>query len=92
MLSRWIRKYFSIIFVLATLLGVFHHHHDDVQVHNDCQICIIQSNIIDGDIPTTTLYLSKIDIESEAVIAELKSLYIWQKKEKLQARAPPKIS
>ena len=91
MLSRWMKKYFTVIFVLATLASVLHHH-NDVRVHNDCQICIIQSNILNGDIPSDTLCLSKIEISSEAVSTELKTLYIWQTYKKLQTRAPPKFS
>ena len=91
MLKRWIRKYFSIVFILATLVGVMHHH-DDAQTHSDCQICVIQSNIVDGDVPVYSPYLSDIQIFSEAVITELHTLYIRKNLEKLHSRAPPKIS
>jgi hypothetical protein len=91
MITRWIRKYFSIVFILATLLGVMHHH-DTLQVHNDCQICIVQSNIVDGDIPTPSLCFADLDIKSEALITEFQNLYNHKKFQKFHSRAPPKIS
>ncbi len=88
---KWIRNYFSIVFVFATLVGVLHHH-EDLQVHNDCQICIVQSNIVDGDIPTPNICFANLNIQSEAVITRFQNLHIHEKSQILQARAPPKTS
>ncbi len=88
---KWLRKYFSIVFVVATLLSVLHHH-DDIEVHNDCQICVVQSNIVNGDIPETVEYFTDLQLKSEAILAFFEDLYSRQNFIKLQARAPPRIS
>ncbi len=88
---RWIRRYFSIVFVLATLLGVMHHH-DGYKIHNDCKICTINSNIVDGDTPVETLYLTKLELKSESILTKLQNLHSKKHYNTLQARAPPKIS
>jgi len=91
MIKRFVKRYFSIIFIVATLLGVLHHH-NDLRVHNDCKICIIQSNIVDGDIPITITYLSHLDIKSEKILPKPKILHISFFKSTLNSRAPPKFS
>ncbi len=91
MIKRWIKKYFSIVFVLAMFVGVLHHH-DTLQVHNDCQICVIQSNIVDIDTPIQSTYLTDIELKSYSPLTEFKNLQNYKKYQKLQARAPPVIS
>jgi hypothetical protein len=91
MITRFFRKYLSIVFVLATFMGVFHHH-DDLKQHNDCQICTIQSSIADADTPVAANYLTKIDTFSEPIFAKLLSLHIAQTQQNFQRRAPPFFS
>jgi len=91
MSSKLSRKYFSIVFILAIFMGVFHHHHD-LKQHTDCQICTIQTNMANADMPSETLYLSSIDIFYENIITKLINLHTNKQQNQLQARAPPKIS
>ena len=84
-------KFFSIVFMLATFVSVFHHH-NDLKVHNDCQICTVQSNISNADTPSETIYLSKIELFSQGVISKLPNQNESQKFISLRARAPPLIS
>jgi len=85
------RKYFSIVFILAVFMGVFHHHHD-LKQHNDCQICTIQTNMANADMPSEAVYLSSIDIFYENIVTKLINSHTNKLQNKLQARAPPKIS
>lgn len=91
MINRFFRKYLSIIFVFATLMGVFHHHHD-LKQHNDCQICSIQSSIANADTPVDVVYLSQLDIASESIVVKFINLHSKKTKNYLNARAPPYIS
>lgn len=72
-------------------MGVFHQHHD-LKLHNDCQICTIQSNIANADTPVDVIYLRKIDIYSEATVTGLSKLHSSKIHLSRNARAPPKIS
>lgn len=91
MIHRFFRKYFSIIYVFAIFMGVFHHH-DDLKPHNDCQICSIQSSLASADTPEDVIYLSLLDIKSESIIVELHNLRSKKTPNFLKARAPPFIS
>lgn len=87
---KFTHRYLSIIFILATLLGVFHHH-DDLNVHNDCQICTIQSTIADADTPSQTSYFTKLDILHDNTVVKFINLHSKTVTNPLHARAPPKI-
>lgn len=91
MINRFFRKYLSIIFIFATFIGTFHHHHDFKQ-HNDCQICSVQSNMGNADMPTEVEYLSYLDNPSESIITQLNSLPSKKTPNFLHARAPPHLS
>ncbi len=91
MIKRWLKKYFSIIFVLSTMLGILHHH-DDLKIHNDCQLCVIQSNLLSADTPPDVSYLTEINFVSEATVGSLFDLVTIEKQTYLHARAPPKNS
>jgi hypothetical protein len=88
---RFFKKHLSIIFILATFMGVFHQH-NDLKPHNDCQICTIQSNIANADTPVDVVYLHQIDTYSEATTAGLSKLYSSKIYLSRKARAPPQIS
>jgi len=91
MIKVWLRKYFTIVFMLATLLGSMHHH-NDLKQHNNCQICTLQSSLSHADTPVDTLYITKLTLVSEATIADLSHLVANPTQILLQARAPPKFS
>ena len=91
MITRFFKKYLSIVFIVALFAGSFHHH-DDIQTHDDCQICTIQSNLLNSDVPNDTIYLSTLDLYSEAIISELVSLHLDTRYKLSHARAPPLFS
>ena len=91
MIKTWVRKYFSIVFVLATLLGGMHHH-NDLKQHNDCQICTLQSSLSHADTPVDTLYVQEIRLQAQTPVAALSNLVASAAQIALTARAPPSIS
>ncbi|MEN4053698.1 MULTISPECIES: hypothetical protein [Sulfurimonas] len=91
MISRFLRKYLSIVFVLATLMGTMHHH-NDLKQHSDCQICTIQSSIAHADTPVDVVYLTQLDIYRESIVTQLTTLHDKQSENPLHARAPPFFS
>jgi hypothetical protein len=86
-----LNKFFSIVFVLATMMGVFHHH-DDLKPHTECQICTIQSSIADADTPSQTLYLSKIEFFSASTASQFPNNHAYKQLITFKARAPPVFS
>lgn len=60
----YIKKLLASLFLVATFLGAFHHHHD-TGLHQDCPIHILEASIISGDIPPKSL-LEKIEIVYQA--------------------------
>ncbi len=90
-MKLWLRKYFSILYLLATLLGVLHHH-DDLKQHNDCKICLVKSNLTHADTPDDAVFLPPVNFISEPTSGKLSVIVITAKPTSLQARAPPKFS
>lgn len=91
MIQKWIRHYFSIIFIVATLMGSMHQH-NDLKVHEDCQICTIVQNLSDGNTLTKIVYLSSIEKCSTLVLTSTQELHSVSTYSTLNARAPPKHS
>jgi len=90
-IRKILRKYFATLFILATLMAVFHHH-SDFKVHEDCQICSISSNIFDGDIQREPLYLPALEQSHSFVPAFTLFLYKDELYTPRNPRAPPKYS
>jgi len=88
MKQKFIVKYISIIFIFATFITSFHHH-NDMQEHNDCQICTIQNSIADMDTPTDVTYLTLLSLISESTITTLENLQTQKDYRTFSARAPP---
>ena len=91
MKSSFVRKYLSIIFLMATLLSGMHHH-NDLKQHSDCQICTIQSSMANADTPVDVVYVSQLDIFHEAIVTQLENLTTKKYFNPLNARAPPHFS
>lgn len=91
MMYKWLKKYLSIVFVIVTFMGVFHHH-KDFQTHENCQICTIQSNLANADTPPIVVYVQSLDIKSQSTISAIFTLNINKLFSTLNARAPPKNS
>jgi len=91
MINRFCRKYLSIVFIVATLMGVLHHH-NDLKQHNDCKICTVQSSLAHADTPVDVVYLTRLDLFSESIVTKLTDLHSKLQKNSLNARAPPLFS
>ena len=91
MLRRFFKKYFVVIFVIATFMGVFHHHNDFKQ-HLDCKIHLLKTNLAAIDTPVEVTYLTQLSVVSDAVIMPLFNLHSDLLQKSLHAREPPKIS
>jgi len=88
---NFLRKYLSIIFLVATLFGEMHHH-NDLKQHNDCKICIIHASMAHVDTPVDVLYVTQLDIFHEAIVKQLTNLHSLKLTNPLNARAPPHLS
>ena len=91
MKQNFVVKYISIIVMLASFMGSFHHH-NDLKQHNDCKICTIQHNVTDIDTPADVTYLTLFTIHSEATIARLINFQVEENHFTFSARAPPLFS
>ncbi len=91
MIKRWLSKYFVTVFVLATLMGVFHQH-CDLQTHENCQVCLVTSNIADGDTPIQRVYLRELSKLFYALEVNFTILYASEVYNPINSRAPPQHS
>jgi len=91
MKQKLLVKYISIIFVIATFMGSMHHH-NDLKVHSDCQICSISHNVSDIDTPTEVSYFSLLSNVSETILGSLKNLQTEHIELSFHSRAPPLFS
>ena len=65
-----LRNILSIIVLVATLMGVMHHH-NDLKSHSDCQICTVSSSVTDIDTPSDVVYLTQLTLLHEATFSQL---------------------
>lgn len=89
--ARFVKQHLVILFILANFMSASHHH-EDLQAHADCQICVIQSNVADADAPADALYLTKLCAVHEKIDTKLKHQIQLKEQNTLHARAPPKVS
>ena len=87
LLINIVKKYFSIVLLLSAFLSTTHHH-NDLQTHSDCKICVLQSNIVDADTPTPTNYLSNIELHYQNIAFYTPS-YARCERSFSHIRAPP---
>ena len=73
MRDSYIKKLLASLFLVATFLGAFHHH-NDIGVHQDCPIHILEASLVSGDIPLLSLF-EKVDIAYPAPAGSI-SIYI----------------
>ena len=88
MIKTFFKRYLGIVFIVATLMGSFHHH-NDLKQHNNCPICIINANLFSGDETPKVTYLQDIEFISEAITKALKTLHDIKLVKSLKARSPP---
>ncbi|NPA59052.1 MAG: hypothetical protein GXO30_01090 [Epsilonproteobacteria bacterium] len=86
----FIKRYFSIIFIIATIVASFHHH-NDLKVHPECKICTINSSMIDADTPIKVTYLQELEITTELIVTKLSNLCSKFTQNNISLRAPPYI-
>ena len=65
------------------------HHHNDLQKHNDCQICTIASNTTDIDTPERVVYFTEMTLLHEATQSELQISIAHITQNSYDSRAPP---
>jgi len=85
-----LRKYFIVIFAVATLLGVLHHH-DDFGQHNNCQVCLVKSNLSHADAPADAFTLPDPEFIADLVTGYFHEPVLFSFKTALHPRAPPYI-
>jgi len=82
------KKFFTILLLTATLLTTLHHH-NDLKTHNDCPICILQSNISNADTPIT-FSLEDIETLFIPICSNFISILLLHKPKNIHSRAPPR--
>ncbi|BBG66415.1 hypothetical protein NNO_1712 [Hydrogenimonas sp.] len=85
--SGLFRKLLSTVLLAVTLFSALHHH-NDLKTHNDCPVCVLQSNLSVADTPAT-LSLQEIDAHSDPVVTRFVTLRLSSRPESVFARAPP---
>ena len=52
-------KTIIVVFLVAGMLSIAQHHHDDFDEHDDCPVCALVQNGLDfdGDIPGVVVFL-----------------------------------
>jgi len=91
MKQKLVAKYISIIFIIATFMGTLHYH-NDIQEHNDCQICTIQNDLTNVDTPSDVEYVQSDLIQNKAILTSLKNFQQQKNTFTFSARAPPLFS
>ncbi|MFA5454527.1 MAG: hypothetical protein WC272_04310 [Sulfurimonas sp.] len=76
--------------LLATFMGVLHHH-NDLKIHADCSICTIQSNLADADVPIL-FTLAEIQNFFIQIYSPQESICDFSVNSTYLSRAPPKLS
>ena len=51
--NKFIFYIFILLYISSSYLSVSHFHTDTNQSHTDCKICMVNSNLHDGDLPTS---------------------------------------
>jgi hypothetical protein len=82
------KRYIGIFYFLSIFLSLTHHH-NDLKLHNDCKICILQSDILNSNTPPQTIFLSNIGNFQEEIVADVDIALIQKIKTSLHQRAPP---
>lgn len=82
------------IFILAlvfvgTLLSSFHYH-ADINEHDDCQVCVLQNNLVSADL-SSSIELDKVALyfETSAYSTSLDTSPVHKN---FNSRAPPSFS
>jgi len=88
MKKRFFTKYLLGVVVFSMLLGVMHHH-NDLKEHSDCKICVVQSNILNGDTPQKISYVEDINHIDTFARFDFANLYKPFVKKYFFSRAPP---
>lgn len=83
-------KTIIVVFVVAGLLSIAQHHHDDFDEHSDCPVCALVQHGLDiaGDIPEVNLLLVVIcELLSEIRVFKTNPQFHFSR-----PRAPPILS
>ena len=48
-----ITRFLLVFYLSSSYLSATHIHHDTLEVHGDCKVCIVVKNLNSGDVPNT---------------------------------------
>ncbi len=82
-----VKRFLSALLLAATLLSAMHHH-NDLKSHPECPVCILQTNISSGDVPSAT-NIQIAQTQPSLTLSELKIIKISNISSSHFARAPP---
>ena len=81
-------KFLLFFYLSSSYLSATHIHHDALEQHNDCKVCIVVKNIDTADVPTSDeLFFSTL--LNEKTILLKKSLIAISMRKGFYATAPP---
>jgi len=84
---------FRFMLLLFALLGIFgegFHHHDDLQEHPDCPVCVVgNAPVLTPDVPSATIYFA---VEIAFLVIPEETSFPEYYRASQQARAPPSFS
>jgi len=82
-----VKRFLSALLLAATLLSAMHHH-NDLKSHPECPVCILQTNISSGDIPSST-YIPVVEKLPSFTVSKLQTIEVSYSSSSHFARAPP---
>jgi len=56
--NKFVFYIFILLYMSSSYLGVSHFHTDTKQSHTDCKICMVNINLHNGDLPTSSYLVS----------------------------------
>jgi hypothetical protein len=71
---------------LSIFLGAMHQH-NDTKLNNDCNVCLLQSNLTDTNTPPLNSYL--VALVNDIVLENIPLSYNYKSKNISNQRAPP---
>ena len=91
MIKKQLYALLLFIYFSASYIGATHIHHDSEEDYpDDCQVCVINSNLHSGDIPLDNTSTSTVEVLFEAPYFKTLS-YVFSLILPYQAQAPPHI-
>ena len=81
-------KFLLFFYLTSSYLSATHVHHDALEQHNDCKVCIVVKNIDTADVPTFDVLFFNTLLNEKTVLLK-KSLVPISLNKGFNATAPP---